>query len=48
MNAKDLFGHWATVRQGLVRALGTLTDEQIDFAPREGMQSLGDTARHLA
>jgi uncharacterized damage-inducible protein DinB len=48
MNAKELFGHWATVRQGLVRALGTLTDEQLDFAPREDMQSLGDAARHIA
>jgi uncharacterized damage-inducible protein DinB len=48
MNAKELFGHWETVRQGLVQALSTLTDEQLDFAPREGMWSLSAVARHIA
>jgi uncharacterized damage-inducible protein DinB len=48
VNAKELFGHWATVRQGLVQALSTLTDEQLDFTPREGMRSLGEIARHIA
>jgi uncharacterized damage-inducible protein DinB len=48
MNAKEQFAHWATVRQGLVQALGTLTDEQLNFTPREGMRSLGAIARHIA
>jgi hypothetical protein len=41
MNAKELFGHWAEVRDGLLRALGKLTDEQLGFVPREGLWSLG-------
>jgi uncharacterized damage-inducible protein DinB len=48
MNAREQFGHWAIVRQGLMQALGTLTDEQLDYAPREGMRSLGAVARHIA
>ncbi len=48
VSVKEQFGHWATVRRGLVQALGTLTDEQLNFAPREGMRTLGDIARHIA
>lgn len=48
MNASELFGHWGEVRKGLFRALDRLTDEQLDFTPREGMWSLGTVARHIA
>lgn len=48
MNASELFGHWAEVRKGLFRALDRLTDEKLDFTPREGMWSLGAVARHIA
>ena len=48
MNAYELFGHWANVRQGLFKALDMLTDEQLDFVPREGLWSLGQVARHIA
>ena len=48
MNANELFGHWGVVRRGLVRALDSLADEQLDFVPREGLWSLGTVARHIA
>lgn len=48
MNAAELFGHWKTVRQGLLEALDLLTDEQLGFVPREGLWSLGKVARHIA
>ena len=48
MNAKELFGHWAEVRDGLLQALDKLTNEQLDFAPREGLWSLGTVVRHIA
>ena len=48
MNAKELFDHWAEVRSGLIQALDQLTDEQLDFVPREGLWSLGRVARHIA
>ena len=48
MNARELFGHWAEVRDGLFQALDKLTDDQLDFVPREGLWSLGTVARHIA
>ena len=48
MNAKELFGHWAQVREDLMRALDGLADEQLDFMPRDGLWSLGTVARHIA
>ena len=48
MSAKDLFQHWTSVRAGLYGAMDQLTDEQLDFVPREGMWSLGTVARHIA
>jgi uncharacterized damage-inducible protein DinB len=43
-----LFGHWEVVRRYLVEALQLLEDCQLDFVPREGLWSLGETARHIA
>ena len=48
MNAQALFGHWAEVRDGLLQTLDKLTDEQLDFVPREGLWSPGTVARHIA
>jgi uncharacterized damage-inducible protein DinB len=48
MNALELFGHWKTVRHGLLEALDLLTDEQLAFVPREGLWSLGKVACHIA
>ena len=48
MNAKTLFGLWSDVREGLMAALGQLTDEQLSFTPREGLWSLGETVCHIA
>ena len=48
MDAKELFGHWGEVRDGLISALDVLADEQLDFTPREGLWSLGTVARHIA
>jgi uncharacterized damage-inducible protein DinB len=48
MNAKELFGHWAEVRDGLFQALDKLTDEQLNFVPRKGLWSLGKVVRHIA
>jgi uncharacterized damage-inducible protein DinB len=48
VNAKELFGHWAEVRQGLLQALDKLTRAQLSFVPREGLWSLGKVARHIA
>ena len=42
------FGHWAEVRDGLVRALDTLPDDHLAFTPREGLWSLDTVARHIA
>jgi len=48
MDAKHLFGQWKAVRQGLLQALDKLTDEQLQFTPREGLGSIGAVARHIA
>lgn len=48
MNALELFGHWAEVRNGLFQALDKLTDAQLKFVPREGLWSLGTVACHIA
>lgn len=48
MNAYELFGHWQEVRKGLFQALDRLADAHLDFVPREGLWSLGTTARHIA
>jgi uncharacterized damage-inducible protein DinB len=48
MNAAERFGHWRTVRQGLVDALDLLDNEQLSFTPREGLWPLGTVAVHIA
>ena len=48
MKAKDLFFHWEQVRRELLRAVDMLDDEMLDFVPREGLWSVGDTLRHIA
>lgn len=48
MNTREFFKHWDEVRRELYRALDMLTNEQLNFVPREGLRSLGDTARHIA
>jgi uncharacterized damage-inducible protein DinB len=54
MDAHHVFGHWSPVREGLVEALGILSDEQLGFAPsveregREALRSLGEVAVHVA
>lgn len=48
MNVRALFKHWDEVRANLFRALDMLTDDQLDFVPREGLWSLGEVARHIA
>lgn len=48
MNAAQRFGHWKTVREGLLEALEMLSDEQLGFMPAEGLWSLGKVARHIA
>lgn len=48
MNAQEIFKHWSEVRQGLLAALDTITDAQMDFTPREGLWSLRQTVIHIA
>jgi uncharacterized damage-inducible protein DinB len=48
MNVRELFNHWDEARTNLFRALDMLTDDQLDFVPREGLWSLGEVARHIA
>lgn len=48
MNARELFGHWAQVRRDLFRALDKLSDQQLQFVPRERLWSLGTVACHIA
>ncbi len=48
MNTKQLFEYWAAVRQGLLEALGMLSDKQLDYRPREGLWTLRETVVHLA
>ena len=47
MKAKEMYRYWDLARQDLIDALGRLTDEQLDFAPKEDMRSIGDVARHI-
>jgi uncharacterized damage-inducible protein DinB len=48
MNADQLFGHWDSVRQGLLQALGQLMDEQLQFTPRPELRTIGAVACHIA
>jgi uncharacterized damage-inducible protein DinB len=48
MNAKQLFGYWNDVRDGLLAALDKLIDSQLDFRPREGLWTLRETVVHMA
>jgi uncharacterized damage-inducible protein DinB len=49
MQTRDLYlRYWPYVREGLFQALDQLTDEQLDFTPREGLWSLGEIACHIA
>lgn len=48
MNARQWFKHWDEVRRELFRALDMLTDDQLNFVPREGLWSLGEVVRHIA
>jgi uncharacterized damage-inducible protein DinB len=48
MNVREFFKHWDEVRTNLFRALDLLSDDQLDFVPREGLWSLGEVARHIA
>lgn len=49
MQTRDLYlRYWPLVREGLFQALGQLTDEQLAFAPRERLWSLGQIAVHIA
>ncbi|NLF77792.1 MAG: DinB family protein [Chloroflexi bacterium] len=48
MNVRDLFRHWDEVRRELLRALDLLSDEQLEFTPREGLRTLGEIVRHIA
>ena len=48
MNAFDVFGNWQATRLGLYQALDKLTDDQLNFVPRTGLWSLGETACHIA
>ncbi len=48
MNAKELFGYWNEVRNGLISGLDLLTDAQLDFRPGEGLWTLRETIVHLA
>lgn len=33
MNAREVFGHWDTVRRDLLRGLERFTEEDLDFQP---------------
>ncbi|GAB4562254.1 MAG: hypothetical protein Kow0047_10240 [Anaerolineae bacterium] len=48
MRITDLLTHWQEVRRGLLAALDMVTDEQLEFTPREGLWSLGQVVRHIA
>jgi hypothetical protein len=48
MDRAEVAKHWKGVRRDLLRALDMLTDEQLAFAPWDGLWSLGKVARHIA
>jgi uncharacterized damage-inducible protein DinB len=48
VRASELFGHWPEYRHDLVRALDCLSDDELQFVPREGLWSLGQVACHVA
>jgi len=49
MNAREVFGHWDTVRRDLLRGLERFTEEDLDFRPAPAYQrTVGDIARHIA
>jgi hypothetical protein len=35
MNAAEQFGHWRAVRRDFLSLLDRLTDQQLDFVPRD-------------
>jgi len=48
MKNEELFKHWNEVRGGLLNALDKLTDDQLDFTPREGLWTLREVVVHIA
>ena len=48
MNTQQLFAYWTKVRAGLLEALDSLSEEQLDFVPREGLRSLKENVCHIA
>lgn len=48
MNSITLFKRWNGIRSGLLEGLDLLSDQQLDFRPREGLWSLRETAIHVA
>ena len=47
MKAKDIYPYWHLARRDLVDALSRLTEGQLDFAPQQGLRTIGDVARHI-
>jgi uncharacterized damage-inducible protein DinB len=48
MDAKTLIKYWNEVRSGLFAALDKISDEQLDFKPRQELWSLRETVVHIA
>jgi uncharacterized damage-inducible protein DinB len=44
----SVYEGWEGYQTALVRAVATLTAEQLAFRPAPGMRSVGETARHIA
>lgn len=48
MKLSDLFSEWAVVRRELIDAVRPLTEEQLDWIPDGGKQSIGMLLRHIS
>ena len=48
MKLSDLFFHWEVVRRQMVEAVSRLSQEQLDWLPTNGKNSIADLLRHIA
>ncbi len=47
MKLNQVIPYWTEIRQGLIEAVKDLTDEELDWRPPGGLNSVGMLARHI-
>lgn len=48
MILSDLFSHWETIRTEMIEGVGSLTQQQLDWIPPGGLNSIADLLRHIS